>query len=723
VSSPPLYWRGRRNSWYVFDRETQSLFKAAASSEIAEFLTTQFRRARSEPRSTEVHRCRDHLFSCAKLLSVDFRVPDSSARQMRILSNCALGEIIFESFGVPPLRARTLECLRLDELQPVSVVVAALASFHPGTLTALSQACAGWNASLIPAILHENCLLIGPRLHGPCRTERLKEIYIRLGAASPDPLAFKQLCAQGGHWLENIAFQANDFLRVVAERLKDVATYARRLIDDSTGNTVYEIDLTSGRSTQAVILPIPKHCPPYKAVRPAASDINVSAVRPISHLLVNSRFGIIQKVQRLAPLAGEPTKLVGYTAKVADLRAFTGWHVDAIASGLSFSPSKSFGAAVGEGLERYCGNIPVKGGLSASMKALRRQGLKYVAPDDVITFTSQQLEDTRFGFLPPGPDEDMRWCWGRNNSFRNRDVLLPLGLVYLNTAMRLRRKGRPFHPVLLPGIAAGRSWKSAVQAALLEVIERDAVALWWIGGQPATRIEVLRDDRIRRQLGPGLDNLSIKLEWLLLDTDVDIPVVCCALKDARDSIFAMGFAARFAIRDAILKATAEAFQLRRLSLALLDRQSAFWRAVDSGRLNRLKLLPYNASREYATNKFGSMTQLIHNTQYYLDPSTHPIAQAITSGLTRRGSLTVKDVMPPLNLSALLLRCAQLGHDVYTVDVTTEDVASCGYHVARVIVPGACPNTATAYPPLGNARLLRAIRQHGKGYNIAPLPHA
>lgn len=106
------------------------------------------------------------------------------------------------------------------------------------------------------------------------------------------------------------------------------------------------------------------------------------------------------------------------------------------------------------------------------------------------------------------------------------------------------------------GCAAGHDPDAATRSALFELVERDAVALWWHGGRPARRLQA-PDHLLAAMRGEAPPRRT----WLLeLSREFGVPVVAalsCA-NDGRD--VAAGFAARPTVDAAAAAALAELAQ-------------------------------------------------------------------------------------------------------------------------------------------------------------------
>ena len=73
--------------------------------------------------------------------------------------------------------------------------------------------------------------------------------------------------------------------------------------------------------------------------------------------LVDAETGIIRSVREVPHPVGAPHRYLALTASVADARMLGEWPADRVSLGTSFGdPAQARIAAIGEGVERYCGN-------------------------------------------------------------------------------------------------------------------------------------------------------------------------------------------------------------------------------------------------------------------------------------------------------------------------------------------------------------------------------
>ncbi len=116
---------------------------------------------------------------------------------------------------------------------------------------------------------------------------------------------------------------------------------------------------------------------------------------------------------------------------------------------------------------------------------------------------------------------------------------------------------------LSTGAAAGRTADDAATRAILELVERDAAALWWVGGRPARRV-VLDEPA----LAPAIQLLATyrrgathrQTQLFDISSDLEIPVMAAVSTDADGGMFACGLGCRLSRADAAMSALNELCQ-------------------------------------------------------------------------------------------------------------------------------------------------------------------
>jgi len=125
------------------------------------------------------------------------------------------------------------------------------------------------------------------------------------------------------------------------------------------------------------------------------------------------------------------------------------------------------------------------------------------------------------------------------------------------------------------GCAAGVTHEQATFSGLMEVVERDAIALWWHGGnQAAMANENVYLSATFRQTAKHIRKKSARKYWLLdITSDLKIPVIACLSSKPDGSVVIAGFSAHVDFQKAAKKAFIEMCQMELAQeLAILKQQ-------------------------------------------------------------------------------------------------------------------------------------------------------
>ena len=148
----------------------------------------------------------------------------------------------------------------------------------------------------------------------------------------------------------------------------------------------------------------------------------------------------------------------------------------------------------------------------------------------------------------------------------DHNVLLPADWCLRRPPGQQRLRPRT---ALSVGVAAGPTFDWAASRALLELIERDAASLWWMGGRrgKAVPLDHPAMAEIRRLVGTLRQHAQDRRSWVLdLTTDIGIPVVGALSCDIDGKQLAYGLAARLSLEEA---ARAAILELCQTELAIL----------------------------------------------------------------------------------------------------------------------------------------------------------
>lgn len=236
-----------------------------------------------------------------------------------------------------------------------------------------------------------------------------------------------------------------------------------------------------------------------------------------------------------------------------------------ISLGKGQTPEQARMSAMGEALERWSARFredtPVH---RASLQAL---GDSALAPAELLNFSDTQyarrdtinaaLDDPRQQIPRPYPPE-ATLDWSRAWSLRDQCWrYLPAGFCYSQYP-----EEEDYCRFSSNGHAAGNCLEEAILQGFLELVERDAVAIWWYNrvSRPALDLGSL-DHPYPSQLLADYQRLGWRLWCLDLTTDLGIPVVVALAEGPEPGLYYLGFGCHLEPQLALLRALTELNQL------------------------------------------------------------------------------------------------------------------------------------------------------------------
>jgi ribosomal protein S12 methylthiotransferase accessory factor len=338
--------------------------------------------------------------------------------------------------------------------------------------------------------------------------------------------------------------------------------------------------------------------------------------------------------------------------------------------GKGFDPSQARVSALCEALERYSGIW--QGEEEPVLPATTRRELEGDALNvaTLLGFSSRQYaerdvrnadNDDPHAWIPLPFDDDIEIDWVPVWSLTNsRTALAPAAYCYYGHP-DLRHK---FCAPDSNGCAAGSTLTEAAAHALLELVERDAAAIWWYNMVPRPAVDL---DRFPLPILAELREVfrSQRRDFWALDltTDLGIPVIGAVSARPGDSVedVIYGFGADFDPAVALTKALLEM------------NQSLSW---------VLRAVP-GASTRYRTDRPSALRWFQRATCAglpYLAPDPTAPARSPQS-LNCAPHDDWRD-----DVSDAVERLQRAGLEVFVLDQTRPDI---GLPASRVIVPGLC----------------------------------
>ncbi len=434
---------------------------------------------------------------------------------------------------------------------------------------------------------------------------------------------------------------------------------------------------------------------------------------PDLSVVVDDVCGIVTDLGGPVMPPGAPDDFICTVAAVADTRRLGSWYADRIAAGTAFGDTdRARNAAIGEAIERYCGNLlPPLADLS-SAEELTGAGARTLGPSQLPSWSAVQLARPGFPYVALQDDTRVEWVSGRDAL--GRTTWAPASWVYLNYHHGPRRDLPRVNHLNYSGIATGTSVGDAARRGLAELVERDAMVTWWYSGAPARGID---PGSIPNFAEHWLDS-PLQVDLVLVPTDLPLPVVGAYVFDPRTGVPAAGFSAATTVSAAADKAAQEALQVWISSSGLLTPDAPSWRAVEDGIFAAGVYLAYREDRRYlddAGTDFRHVRDLAMQTQLWLDPRLHPLAERFTSPSRLVDAATIDDGSIDAVIDTLICR----GKPPVAFDLTTADIAEIGAATVRVLAPGLQPNAPAAYQYIATDRL--EARRRALWSNTPPLP--
>lgn len=421
--------------------------------------------------------------------------------------------------------------------------------------------------------------------------------------------------------------------------------------------------------------------------------------------IIDERLGLITAVEQIKRDVNLPGCWIGYRARVADISRVTDWVADPIGFGASFGDvSMARGAAIGEAVERYCGNSIPPNLRRSSYRDLTFDGEDALAPGTFALYSTAQYTTPGFPFVPFEDDLTVEWVRGQRPR-ADTEVWVPAISAYLNYIRGHRLDEPRLHSLMYSGIATGMSRRDAERRALEELIERDATSIWWASGAGTPAID--DDGMVTGQMGHPVDGGDIHVTLVHIPSQFGVPVIGALVHDRSQSLIAFGSACRASPHAAATKALVEALGSLQLSRQLADPDSETWQSVRQGALADHVFLPFRSDRSYADDAgpgFRNLVDLPAVAQLYQDPRIQDLYLPRLRPTTTITMADIPEVGGDLR-ETYLDELLGAGIDVAFVDLTTFDVARGGFSVVRAIAPQLVGNGPPAFPLHGSNRLI------------------
>jgi len=412
--------------------------------------------------------------------------------------------------------------------------------------------------------------------------------------------------------------------------------------------------------------------------------------------LVSPKVGLVRSLSPQIRGSEEPRPPHLYTATLSHFDFRLVDKQERLAAGKGRTEEEAKASAIGEAVERYCAYHwdPRK----TFLRKLDDLQLPAITPTDCVLYSDEQYATPDWRYHRWDPAAEVTWLKGVELP-GGGDVALPASLVYL------------IHPVPRPedfftastsnGLAAGPSLSAAVLSGLSELMERDALLITWMNRLPTVELEIADEGSgaaaVRRHYGRS----GVEVRAFLMRTDLPSSVVLAMAldEDPQRPATLIGMGCDLDPSVALDKAVFELCQARP------SESKRYLDAPPKGRLER-----YEDVKELEDHPaFLCLPERRREFEFLWSQGEKARPADLPNPATG-------DAERDLQICAQAL--AERGYRVAYYDLTTADVASCGYHVARAIAPGLQPiHFGWGQERLGGRRLFELPQALG----LAPSP--
>jgi ribosomal protein S12 methylthiotransferase accessory factor len=407
--------------------------------------------------------------------------------------------------------------------------------------------------------------------------------------------------------------------------------------------------------------------------------------------------GVMSSAYVLPNTPGEP-KYSTYACELGDLKNFEGYRdrnggkaMTLSGAGGDITPEIAKFKAYAEGLERYCNSVyNEEQFIWATADELGEDALDL---DTVPVCSDNEIAHPFCPLRKPDKFEKIRWVKGMSLT-QERPKWIPAMMVYLY--IPFKSPAEVFHLPISTGSATHTDINQAVINGINEVIERDAISLTWLHRISWPHLEVNESDLpswAKPFYEQTYNNEHVKTYYLNATTDIGIP-----------TIYGVQFSPYNKKFSSVVMCTTD-----------LDPLQAF-----------TKITRETASVKYAlqhtepkTKDINHFREVFDGAHYMGDPSKMEEFNFLTKSEEKTNLFEMENLTQSTSekeLKFLLNRLKEKNHEVFIVDMTTDEAVRCGFRTVKVIIPSLQPLSFVHRARyLGHKRLYAAALNLGLGH--------
>lgn len=346
---------------------------------------------------------------------------------------------------------------------------------------------------------------------------------------------------------------------------------------------------------------------------------------------------LIRRLQEGEHILDAPNNLCFATVQLNNTRplSLSGRSFD-LHGGIARSMEDARNAAIGEAVERYC--------------------LSIVHEDDLTRGTAEapsRIDPSRFHNRPGELDEGTEYYWTEvRDIHKDIEMSVPAQFVYCPVDAAEQYIRNP----ITTGAAAHCSYRAAIEAGLLEVIEREAFMINYLHELPDRRIpQSVVEQTPAADIVSDLESSKFDVHLIQLTLDLPVHVVLCICWDKALGFPTVGMDAGFEFGETVEDALLEAYHAH-----------PWQRAIDGVDHDTHDVTDIRTRAEFWKAK-GDDTRGIN---HWLKADSDQFQQV-------ESTETIDDLIARLEDDHIA---------VYARDMTTENVRNQGFRAVRVISP-------------------------------------
>ncbi len=335
-------------------------------------------------------------------------------------------------------------------------------------------------------------------------------------------------------------------------------------------------------------------------------------------------------------------------------------------AGTGLTEGEAILPAFAEAMERRCATTFLQEQFLWSTQ--KELGPRAIDLGDFPRCSDSELNNSACPYVMPDPDSRIRWVKSLCLT-SGAEILVPLLVTHITPPVV--REERFLLPIST-GCAAHTSYDRAMLRSILEVVERDALALTWLQRLDLPRLVFEDPEACFGELWQRYQSSSADLDFRFFDatTDLGIPTVYGLRVSRRD------------VRLHTIVACSSALDLATACKKVMLELSAFAIWLRQERSLPKHVDDYNQLHHGAS--FMAKKEQAHAFRFLSSRKAVSLkeAEARSSGLERETDAS--------SLRSLLDRLTLHRLKVYAADLTTDEAIRAGLRVTRAVIPGLMP---------------------------------